>query len=420
MALSIGECTFAAAPVILAAFLLWRFPAYRRFRVRSLIIYAAIMGTLIYGALSVVAYVASGRVMLREVLVVLWFTFAWRLAWELWSCSVGRWGQRRVHWGRIRRRRGLAVPAAVRLIPLGRALLTACVFFSVFLSMVLTHRCKIADGQDPLSVFQAPFDHVRIPTPDGLVLDGWFIPEKGADRTIVICHGAGANKGNFVWFYGPLSRQGWNVLFFDFRAHGASDGRTTTYGLRERRDVIAAVDWLKRERPAQSRVIVGLGSSQGSMALALAAADDPRIDAVILDSPFVSPLELALHHARRVPVIGPAAARLILAEMSLQTGENFFTASAEQALASFGRRPVMIIHGDQDIGMPASHSQRLYDAATGPKEIWYGPGPHSNIVTTVPDEYARRVFGFLGREGLHRPAALPARRPTTQKNADQQ
>lgn len=417
MPFSVGECIFVAAPAILAALLLRRFPSYRRFRVRSVIVYIVVMSLLIWGALSVVAYIAGGRVMPREVLVVLWFTFAWRLAWELWSHTVGRWGQRWVRWARLRRRQGRAAPTSLRLIPFGRALLTASVFFSVFLSMVLTHRCKIADNQDPLSVFQAPFDHVRIPTPDGIVLDGWFIPEKGADRTIVICHGAGANKGNFIWFYGPLSRQGWNVLFFDFRAHGASDGRTTTYGLRERRDVIAAVDWLKRERAAQSKVIVGLGSSQGSMALALTAAEDSRIDAVILDSPFVSPRELALHHASRVPILGPAAAYLILAEMSLQTGENFFTTSAEKAVASFGTRPVMVIHGGEDAIMPASHSQRLYDAATGPKEIWFGPGPHSNIVTTVPEEYAQRVFAFLEKVGVHHPPALPARRSATSRSS---
>ena len=56
---------------------------------------------------------------------------------------------------------------------------------------------------------------------------------------------------------------------------------------------------------------------------------------------------------------------------------------------------LMVIHGDQDIGMPASHSQRLYEAAAGPREIWFGPGPHSNIVTTVPTKYEKHVFGFL-------------------------
>ncbi|MGQ9652308.1 MAG: alpha/beta hydrolase, partial [Phycisphaerae bacterium] len=71
-------------------------------------------------------------------------------------------------------------------------------------------------------------------------------------------------------------------------------------------------------------------------------------------------------------------------------------------VSRLGTRPVMVIHGDDDIGMPVSHSQVLYDAATGPREIWFGPGPHSNIVTTDPRAYEERVSGFLdahlGRE----------------------
>jgi fermentation-respiration switch protein FrsA (DUF1100 family) len=237
-----------------------------------------------------------------------------------------------------------------------------------------------------------------------LILDGWFIPQQKADRTIIVCHGAGANKGNFVWFLAPLAYQGYNVLFFDFRAHGGSEGRTTTYGLHERLDVLAAVDWLKRKKPRQSRIIVGLGSSLGAMALGLAAAEDTRIDAMILDSAFVSPRSLAHYHARRIPLIGPAYVDLMLAAMSLQTGADFFSGAAAEAVPRLGDRPIMLIHGDQDIGMPAEHSQQLYDLAKGPKAIWFGPGPHSNIITTDPNGYGKRMFGFLD-EHLGKPIA---------------
>ena len=287
------------------------------------------------------------------------------------------------------------MPIPIRLIPLGRALLSAGVFFPVMITMAATHRLKLTDGQDPDSVFSVSFEPVRFPTADGLTLDGWFVPERRARRTIVVCHGAGANKGNFVWFLGPLRGYGYNVMFFDFRAHGASDGRTTTYGIREKADVIAAVDWLKHERPAQSDVIVGLGSSQGAMALALAAADDSRIDAVVLDSPFTSPRDLMRDGAKRVPGIGPLVADWLLVLASLQTGTSFFAPSAERAIASLHDRPVFVVHGEQDFVMPVSHARRLYEAAPGPRALWLGPGPHSNIITTAPEEYARRLFGFL-------------------------
>lgn len=394
--MDLGTLVFLLAPPALTGVLLWRYPVYRRFRPKSLLAYVIIMSLLIWGALQVVAHIGQMKVQPREILVILWFTIAWRLAWTLWSHTVGHWGQSLIRWARLQRRRGASPPGIIRLIPLGRVALTVTLFFPLFLTMVLTHRCKLRDGQDP-ALFGKSFDSIRIPTPDGLTLDGWFIPEEGSRRTILICHGAGANKGNFVYFLSPFVGQGYNVAFFDFRAHGASDGRVTTYGIREEQDVRAAVDWLKRNRPEQSQTIVGLGSSQGAMALALAAARDPRIDAVVLDSPFVSPRELLRDHAKAVPVLGPLAADWMLALASLQTGTNFFAPSAERAVMALGNRPVLIIHGDEDILMPASHSQRLYNAAKGPREIWFGPGSHSNIITADSLAYRERVIGFLER-----------------------
>lgn len=397
---SFGAWLFLTAPLFLAAILLWRFPQYRRFRYRAILAYVAIMSGLILAALAIVAQVASARIIYREIPIILWFTISWRLAWEIWSQSINRLGRVRCRRARWCAHTGRPVRWTDRLIPLGRVSLTGLVFFTTFLSMVATHRCKLADGQDPMSTFNLPFEHIRIPTRDGLTLDGWFIPHRPAsDRTLVICHGAGANKGNFVWFLGPLAHRGYNVLFFDFRAHGGSDGRTTTYGIRERHDVIAAVDWLERHRPAHSRTIVGLGSSQGSLALALAAAEDPRIDAVVLDSPFISPRALMQDKAKFVPIVGPLVADLLLAQVSAQTLTNWFAVSAEDAVAAMGPRPVMVVHGDRDFMMPRSHAQRLHDAARGPRTLWFGPGPHSNIITQAPGEYAERLFRFLEKRG---------------------
>ncbi len=395
-----GVVVFVFAPIFLGGLLLWRFPRYRHFRIRSLVFYTVVMLLLIGGAMAFVAWIATAKVVIREIFIVFWFTVSCRLAWELWAQTVGRMGQRWVRWARWRRRKGIRSPFMIRLIPVGRVCLTLLIFIPAFLSVVLTHRCKFTDDQDPFSVFIMPFETVRIPTSDGLTLDAWYIPEDGADRTIIICHGAGANKGNFIWFLGPLAHKGYNVVFFDFRAHGGSDGRTLTYGLREWRDVLAVVDWLKAEHPKESQKIVGLGSSLGSMALALAAVRDERIDAVILDSPFRSPYTLAHHHAKRVPIIGPLYANIVLAMMSAQTGTNFFASAADEAVPRLGNRPVMFVHGDEDRGMPAEHAQHLYNLAVG-------PGPHSNIITTAPEEYARRMLSFLDEQWPRPTATRP-------------
>src|SRR5690606_1904078 len=152
--MSFGSIVFLLAPPALAGVLLWRFPESRRVRPRSLLLYLAVMSLLIWGALRFVASVAAARVSLWEVAVVLWFTIAWRLAWALWTRTVGNWGQQHIRRAKLRRAEGSAGktrpplwPAMV--IPAGRATLTALIFFPLFLSMVVTHRCKLSDDTDP-------------------------------------------------------------------------------------------------------------------------------------------------------------------------------------------------------------------------------------------------------------------------------
>ena len=64
-----------------------------------------------------------------------------------------------------------------------------------------------------------------------------------------------------------------NVLLFDFRGHGDSDGHTVSLGRHERLDVLAAVHYLRPQRAEQARMAMGLGISMGASALTHAAAE---------------------------------------------------------------------------------------------------------------------------------------------------
>ncbi len=373
---------FLLGPLVLAALLGWRVPRYRKLGARGVLGYLVFQLTLTAVALALVAHLAQTRVLMCELPFVTWFVIGWHFAWLSWQHVLSR----------------LRVPSV-------RHALTAFVFVPVLGAALLTHRCKWGDGRDPQSTQQLPFATLRLVGEGGSVLEGWFIASAGARRTIAVFPGAGANKGNFVWFVGPLVDQGYNVAIFDLHAHGGSSGWLTTWGIREAGDVRAVVRWLKRERAQQAEKVVALGSSQGAMAVALAAADEPAIDAVVLDSPFVSHRQWAHDHAAAIPWLGPLLADVLLLAMSAWTSTDFFTPSAASAVAALAPRPVMIIHGDDDTWMPRSYSQALFDAARGPRELWFGPGGHSTIVTAEPANYGARVRLFLEE-------TLGAREPT--------
>lgn len=381
-------------------FLLWRgWPEVRRISRWKYVMYLVVMSAIIAGAQAFAAFMAGGRLLWLEVGWGLYFCVAWRMAWAVWQRTVGRLGAGLCRWRRQRRfqangwakmgsarRMWLAVAAGA--IPTLRIGLVLCVFAPLFVGSLI-HRFRIGNPTELDYYAHLPIEPVSFRTSDGLRLSGWFLPDGQSDETVIVAHGLGANKGNFIAFLTLFYGQGYNSLIFDFRGHGDSQGHTSTFGLYETADVIAALEWLKQERPERARHVFGLGSSMGAMALVRAAARDERIEAVVLDSAYVSAPRLARHH------LGPALAPLVLGAMSLHAGRSLWSLDASQAIAELSPRPILLIHGEGDFVIPPDNMAILFDLAHEPKEQWLGPGSHSNILTSDFNGYQQRVIQFL-------------------------
>jgi pimeloyl-ACP methyl ester carboxylesterase len=169
---------------------------------------------------------------------------------------------------------------------------------------------------------------LRRPNPDGVV---FFL------------HG---NAGNLKsWFTdGSLYRDAnLDLVMMDYRGFGKSTGRITSEA--QLHADVEAVWQAVAARYAGKRVIV-LGRSLGTgLAATWAARHQP--DLTVLVSPYVSMRALARLHYPWVPA---AALRYPL--------------RTDEALPQI-RRPVWLLHGDQDSLIPASHSEQL--AALAPQ-----------------------------------------------------
>jgi len=88
----------------------------------------------------------------------------------------------------------------------------------------------------------ATYEEVRFPGPAG-ALSGWYFPGTNG-RTLLGLHGVAGTRQQWLKPAVELQRRGYGVLIFDFRRHGESEGRHTTFGDHEVRDVVAALDYL--------------------------------------------------------------------------------------------------------------------------------------------------------------------------------
>jgi alpha-beta hydrolase superfamily lysophospholipase len=299
---------------------------------------------------------------------------------------------------RVHRREGEPPPLPGRWRPWREAsavMLRAFILFAFglpyIMAVVMVYRPKVTGIEDPTRQLGFPFEPVQFTTSDGLRLDGWWVPARflgpgsapkdplWGKRTIILCHGLGANKGNQFVLARELVPGGFNVLAFDFRAHGESGGHTTSFGDLERRDVLAAVKWLRGHRPDVTEKIFGLGVSMGGAALIGAAADDSpegrAIDAVAVVSTYDDLGSLADSVADRflVPPFDFVGTRLALPIASAHAGSNLSGFRPAVKADGIAPRPLLVVHGRGDDTIQFEHGQRLFEAASQPKlRLWVG------------------------------------------------
>ncbi len=126
-------------------------------------------------------------------------------------------------------------------------------------------------------------EDVLFQSSDGIQLAGWLFPAAPGASAVILCHDAGSSRAALVNLAITLRGQGFAVLVFDFRGHGASAGARSTLGLEEKRDVLGAIDLLARWPEIDSKRIGIYGVGMGAHAAVLAAADRPALRVLVVD-----------------------------------------------------------------------------------------------------------------------------------------
>jgi pimeloyl-ACP methyl ester carboxylesterase len=129
--------------------------------------------------------------------------------------------------------------------------------------------------------------------------EGWFFPGLLHAPTIILCHGYGAQRADVLTLTTAFQEHQFNVFLFDFAGHGSVPGRTTL-GYSETLQLLAAIRGLA-QRDDIDRTRFGVwGMDLGGYAAISAAPQDPRIEAVAVDSVYDDPpdfLSIQLGHA---------------------------------------------------------------------------------------------------------------------------
>ena len=253
-----------------------------------------------------------------------------------------------------------------------------------------------------LDQFPFPVEEIEFVARDKTTLAGWFLaaappqgepPSTAPAPAVILMHGYGGTRDVMLPYADFLSSAGFHVFFFDARGVGHSAKVDVTFGEREKQDVLGAIDYLsKRPEVDHSRIAI-MGVELGGSVAIMAAAEDPRIAAVVAEAPYAS-LELALRDALHRTVAVP---RLLRPLTTFMVKRRIAVAIEDRAplvaVAKLGGRPLFII---EDSEGHTDQTRAIFAAAQQPKTLWVAHGAtHGAGLKEFPIEYVARVVGFL-------------------------
>jgi fermentation-respiration switch protein FrsA (DUF1100 family) len=223
-----------------------------------------------------------------------------------------------------------------------------------------------------------PVQRVEIPTEDQVKLVAWVIPSRSPSASwLLICHGNAGNLSEFdrPLHYAGLRQLGLNLLAFDYRGYGESEGMPSEAGLY--RDADAAYRFLTKERGVPANQIIIFGHSLGS-AVAVDLASRVPAAGLILEGAFTSATDRGQELYPYIPVRWIAASRF-------------------SSMEKIGRVavPKLFLHATEDEVIPVAHGRRLYQAAPSPKTFVQLRGGHGDAFDVDSTTYFGSIGDFL-------------------------
>lgn len=254
-----------------------------------------------------------------------------------------------------------ARPPAVRLAVY---LPVLCVFFfggARLLEWKMTHHPVSYNGSAEWTLPEKTED-VWFTTADGVKLHGWFLQarQQPVRGTVLYSHGNGGNITYFKGVAADLANRGLDVLMYDYRGYGRSEGSAPSEA-ELYADEDAAYDFLTKTRNVKPEKLAIYGLSLGTT-VAADLASRRSCGALVLEAPLSSASDMA---SATVPII-PRSLHWIL--------KNRFESARK---ISKVKCPVLIAHGEADDIIPAEQGRKVFAAAPEPKKLLLIPhGSH--------------------------------------------
>jgi len=250
-------------------------------------------------------------------------------------------------------------------------------------------------------------------TSESETVRGNFVLPEGDGPFPSICkfHGLPGGPDQVSGIATDLAKAGFAVLTFDFRGFRQSDGLFTLSG--QIKDARAAVTHLLEFEQTLDSWVGVYAASWGAAVAVCTMARDPRISSLCLRAPVYD-----TNWFTTSPMIEPAVKQLIETDPGQirgiddpETREIILTRMVEDTkiynpineISKLAPRPLLIIHGTEDVGIDLAGVKRLFELAGEPKDLIVVEGADHELTNPLAHEITvKTAVEWLKKQWINR------------------
>jgi fermentation-respiration switch protein FrsA (DUF1100 family) len=245
------------------------------------------------------------------------------------------------------------------------------------------------------------FENVTFKSSDGLTLKGWWF-KVGSDKLVILVAGLIPNRTNVdyygMWIAKDLVDRGYDVLMYDSRAHGESEGNRISYGRNEGNDILGAVEFAKSQGFKPENVGI-IGDSTGAVSILMIANQLEDVGALIIDTAATDYKPTITRRLWEEKFVPPIFSPGILFFTDTVFGLGISEVKPIEKIKLVPGRKFLFLHGKLDETFPVEEAEKLLAAANPESKLVIFPdGSHIETFKSDPDLYRKEVFNFLSSE----------------------
>ena len=243
---------------------------------------------------------------------------------------------------------------------------------------------------------QTGCEEVSIISYDGLKLCGWYYAVQENAPLIIVFHGyRSAALRDCAGGFALGLKWGYNVLAVDQRAHGKSEGKVITFGIKERYDCLGWIQYAIDRFGKDTRILL-TGISMGAATILMATDLDlpDNVKGIMADCPYSSPAAIICKVSKDIG-FPPELAYPFIWLGALLLGRFRLGSSDAASAVKNTSIPILLIHGEEDFFVPLEMSQKIHKNAPNSQLHTFPDAGHGLSYLKDPNRYEEVCSDFL-------------------------